>query len=147
MDKKLKLTERKKGWKITLTLLLASAILLVAVFGVKVGVGPDDLLPTGILLTYTATTALVVAFVHRWRRARKFLVLAAASLAGFFLFAVLENLSYALGQMAANVALLHHLGEFFHGFFFCIAVFICPAGFFVGIVGSFVIAVANLMKR
>jgi len=99
------------------------------------------------ILTYTVAVVLVLAFVHRWRRAWKFLVLAAASLAGFFLSVLLENLSYALGQMAADVALLHHLGEFFHAFFFCIAIFVCPAGFFVGVVGSFVAAAVNFRKR
>ena len=137
----------KKARKITLTLLLVGVILLVTVFGFRVGFGPNDLLPTGAVLTYTATAALVLAFVHRWRRARKFLILAAASVAGFFLFAVLENLSYALGQMAADASFGRHLGEFFHGFFFCIALLVCPAGVFVGIVGSFVVAAVNFRKR
>ena len=137
----------KKARKITLTLLLVGVILLVTVFGFRVGFGPNDLLPTGAVLTYTAAVALVLAFVHRWRRARKFLILAAASVAGFFLFAVLENLSYALGQMAADASFGRHLGEFSHGFFFCIAVFVCPAGLFVGIVGSFVVAAVNFRKR
>jgi hypothetical protein len=147
MNKKFKLPGRKKGWKITLTLLLASAVLLATVFGGRVGRESGDLLPTGALLTYMATAALVSAFVHRWRRAWKFIVLAAASLAGFFLFVLLENLSYALGQMAADASFGRHLGEFFHGFFFCIALLVCPSGVFVGIVGSFVVAAANLMKR
>ena len=98
MDKKFKLPERKRGWKITFVLLSVCVTLLVAVFGIRVGFGPDGLLPTGMLLAYTAAAALVLAFVHRWRRAWKFLVLAVASLAGFFLFVLLENLSYALGQ-------------------------------------------------
>ena len=147
INKKFKLPERKKGWKITLALLLACAVLLATVFGGRVGCESGDLLPTGALLTYTATAALVLAFVHRWRRARKFLILAAASLAGFFVFVVLENLSYALGQMAADASFGRHLGEFFHGFFFCIALFVCPAGLFVGVVGSFVAAAANFRKR
>ena len=147
MDKKLNLPERKRNWKITLALLLACAVLLAVVFGGRVGFGPNDLLPTGAVLTYTAAVALVLAFVHRWRRARKFLILAAASVAGFFLFAVLENLSYALGQMAADASFGRHLGEFFHGFFFCIALLVCPAGVFVGIVGSFVVAAVNFRKR
>jgi hypothetical protein len=147
MDKKFKFSEIKKAWKITLALLLVCAVLLTVVFGGRVGWGPSDLLPTGALLTYTATAALVLAFVHHWRRAREFLILAAASLAGFFLFALLENLSYGLGQMAADASFWRHLGEFFHGFFFCIAIFVCPAGVFVGVVGSFVIAALNLTKR
>jgi hypothetical protein len=147
MDKKLKFRGRTKGWKITVVLLLASATLLVVVFGGGVGSRSGDLLPTGIILTYIATSALVLAFVHRWRRAWKFLVLAAASLAGFFLFALLENLSYALGRIAADVSLLRHLGEFFHGFFFCIAVLLCPAGVFVGVVGALIVAAVNFRKR
>jgi membrane-associated HD superfamily phosphohydrolase len=147
MDKKLRLPERKRNWKITLALLLVCVVLLAAVFSGRVGCESGDLLPTGMLLTYTATAALVLAFVHCWRRAWKFLVLAVASLAGFFLFVLLENLSYALGQMAADASLWRHLGEFFHGFFFCIAVLVCPAGLFVGVVGSFVVAAVNFRKR
>jgi hypothetical protein len=88
-----------------------------------------------------------LAFVHRWRRAWKFLVLAAASVAGFLLFALLENLSYALGQMAADASLWRHLGAFFHGFFFCVAILVCPAGLFVGVVGGLVMAAASFRKQ
>ena len=147
MDKKTNLPNRKRGWKITLCLLLVCACLLAMVFGSKVGSESGDLSLTEALLAYTATAALVLAFVHRWRKSRKFLILAAASVAGFFVFAVLENLSYALGQMAADASFGRHLGEFFHGFFFCIAILIYPAGVFVGTIGGLVTAAANFGKR
>ncbi|MHC4068653.1 MAG: hypothetical protein ACYS18_00675 [Planctomycetota bacterium] len=147
MKEKFKLSDRKRSWKIKLALLLVGVILLVMVFGIKVGFGPDGLLPAGMVLAYIAIVALVLAFVHRWRRAWKFLVLAAASVAGFLLFALLENLSYALGQMAADASLWRHLGEFFHGFFFCVAILVCPAGLFVGVVGGLVMAAASFRKQ
>ena len=106
MDKKTNLPDRKRNWKITLALLSTGTVLLAAVFGSKVGGESGDLSLTEALLTYAATAALVLAFVYHWRRARKFLILAATSVAGFFLFAVLENLSYALGQMTAEGSLM-----------------------------------------
>lgn len=147
MDKKFNLPGKKRNWKTTLALLLAGAGLLAAVFGGRVGCEEGDLSPTGALLTYAAAAATVLAFVHPWRRARKFLILAGASAAGFFLFAVLENLAYALGQMAAEASFWRHLGEFFHGFFFCIALLVCPAGVFVGLFAGLITAVVNFRHR
>lgn len=147
MDKKPDLTGSKRNWKITLALLSVCAVLLAVVFGSKVGSESGDLSLTEALLTYAAMAALVLVFVYHWRRARKFLILAAASVAGFFLFVVLENLSYALGQMAADASFGRHLGEFFHGFFFCIAVLVCPAGVFVGVGGGLVVAAVRFSKR
>ena len=54
----------------TLILLVICGLLAIA----AAAVGIDDNLP-GILLAYLAATAFVLAFVHPWRSARKFMFL------------------------------------------------------------------------
>ena len=65
----------------------------------------------------------------------KFLILTGASATGFFVTIVLHNLFYALGILASHITVLKYLMEAFHIAFFIIAIFICPAGFFVGVIG------------
>ena len=71
---------------------------------------------------------------------KKFLLLTGASATGVFVSILLHNAVYGL--------FIHFFGaEFWNGgdepFFFIMAIFICPIGFLVGVVGSIVIAIKN----
>lgn len=68
---------------------------------------------------------------------RKFLVLTGASAAGFFVGVVLHNLLYALALAASHLPLVSYLAEALHVAFFIIAIFICPLGFLIGVMGVF----------
>ena len=108
-------------------------------------VGISGNLP-GLALCYVAAISIVLAFVHRWRKVWKFLILLGASLVGFGVFVVLHNVFYGLAQMAADIIVLSWLLEFFHAVFFIIATLVCPAGFLIGVVGGIVTTITYSKK-
>jgi membrane associated rhomboid family serine protease len=85
-------------------------------------VGIDDDLPAQ-SLAWLAAIALVLAFIHPWRTPKRFLLLIGASVLGFVVFAVLSSL-------------MENAGVFGGGVFFLLALFLCPAGLLVGIIGA-----------
>jgi len=107
-------------------------------------VGVSDNIP-GIVLCYLASIVLAVAPTRTWRKTKRFLILVVASVIGFFVFVILHNAFYALAILTNHIAALSHLMEAFDAIFFIIAVFLCPATFLVGAVGS--IACAIIEKR
>ena len=71
-------------------------------------------------------------------RLKKFFLLTGASASGVFISILLHNLVYTL--------FVHFFGtDFWNGgdelFFFTLAVFICPLGYLVGVVGSIILAI------
>jgi len=123
----LKPTVAKPSRKVTFIL---AAICIVALF---IGISADE---QGLLLDYLAAAVMIFAFVHTWRKTKYFLILLGASLIGFPLFAVLHNVFYGLGQMAADIIVLSHLLEFLNVVSFILAVIFCPAGLLIGAAGS-----------
>lgn len=109
-------------------------------------VGISGNLP-GLALCYVAAISIILAFVHFWRRVKYFLILVGASAVGFFVFALSHNVFYGLGIMASDIIVLHHLLEVLHVASFLIAIFVCPAGFLVGVVGSAVTVITCFKKR
>jgi hypothetical protein len=93
-------------------------------------VGVDDNFP-GDSLVWLSAIALVLAFVHPWRTARRFLLLIGASVLGFVVFAVLS-------------ASMENAGVGGGGVFFLLALFLCPAGLVVGIIGAAVTWVVSM---
>jgi len=77
----------------------------------------------------------------------KFLILTGASAAGFFISVLLHNFLYGLGVITRNIAILHYLFEFLHTAFFITAIFICPLGFLVGVMGSAVMLFKKEKKK
>ena len=106
-----------------------SCALLIGAFLVGIG----DNIP-GIVLVYLAVAVLFVALVHNWRELKKFLILMGASSAGFVVFVLLHNALYGL----VYVMMLNR-PDLDEPFFFVLAVFVCPVGFLVGVVGSVVL--------
>jgi hypothetical protein len=98
---------------LTLALLAAGCVFLAA--ALVIGIGDN---PPGLVLVYLAVSAWIVAFAHRWRRVKSFLILLVASLFGFPLFAVLHNVFYALAVVASDVAGLSQALEFLEVVFF-----------------------------
>jgi uncharacterized membrane protein (UPF0136 family) len=125
--------------KTTLILLAICGLLAIAA---RV-VGINDNLP-GILLAFLAVTAFVLAFVHPWRTARKFIFLLLASILGFALFVILNIIIDTAAQNPANAGALHDLlqSPAIDAFSIIIAM-ICPAAFIVGAVGSVVMFIRN----
>ena len=112
-------------------LILAALSCALLISAVLVGIG--DNIP-GIVLVYLAVTVLFVALVRNWRELKKFLILMGASSAGFVVFVLLHNALYGL----VYVMMLNR-PDLDEPFFFVLAVFVCPVGFLVGVVGSVVL--------
>jgi len=83
--------------------------------------------------------ALIFLAMKEKEMLKKFLLLTGASSAGFFVFVLLHNFFYGLGVITSNITILKYLMEILHIAFFVIAVFICPIGFLVGVIGSLVL--------
>ena len=115
-------------------------LILLVICGLSViaaaAVGIDDN-PPGILLAFLAATAFVLAFVHPWRTARKFMFLLLASVLGFVLFVILNIIFDSVAQNPATAGALQDLMQSpaFDALNLIIAM-ICPAAFIVGAVGS-----------
>lgn len=108
------------------------AIGLVACAGALI-VGIDDNLP-GIALLYGGLICWVLAAVCRWQRPRSFLLLLGLSVLGFFVFAVLHNLLYAVGE-STTIGWIQAVMEGLHVAAFMVALLLCPVGVLVGLVG------------
>ncbi len=124
-----------------MTLILLAICGLLAIAARVVGI--NDNLP-GILLAFLAATAFVLAFVHPWRTARKFIFLLLASILGFALFVILNIIIDTAAQNPANAGALQDLlkSPAIDAFSIIIAM-ICPAAFIVGAVGSVVMFIRN----
>lgn len=125
--------------KISLILLAICGLLAIA----ATVAGIDDNLP-GILLAFLAATAFVLAFVHPWRIARKFMFLLLVSVLGFVLFVILNIIFDSVTQDPASSGVLQDLmrSPAIDALNMIFAV-ICPAAFIVGAVGS----VAMFIRR
>lgn len=71
------------------------------------------------------------------RRHHQYLVLTGAAAVGVMTGVLLHNLAYALGVAFGHLNWVYQLSEFLYGAFFVFALAICPIGFIVGVIGSF----------
>jgi len=118
--------------KLTLILLAMCGLLAIA----AAAVGIDDNLP-GVTLAFLSAIAFVLAFVHPWRTARKFIFLLLASILGLVLFTVLNITLDIAAQDPATTGALRDLWESpVVEAFSIIIIMICSAAFIVGAVGS-----------
>jgi hypothetical protein len=129
--------------KITLTLLAICGLLVIA----AVAAGIDDN-PPGILLAFLAATAFVLAFVHPWRTAKKFIFLLLAAILGLVLFTVLNIILDSAAQNPETTGALRDLVESpGMNVFSLIIAMICSAAFMVGATGSVVLFVRNRRQK
>jgi hypothetical protein len=142
MKNLLKLPGNKSNRKVTFTFLAISIILLVIAF--IIGISDN---PPGLLLCFIGVVALILVFVHRWRKAKNYLILFVASIIGFAVFAVLHNVMYGLEKLAMDIIVLSQLLRFLDVLFFLLAIMVCPPGILVGVVGSIVFYFKNKMKK
>ena len=92
----------------------------------------------GLLLCYLGFFALLLAWTHRWRSVKKFLILIAVSVIGFPITVTLHNLFYALAEMAGEIVIITHLMNALSVVSFIVAVLVCPPALVLGVVGSIV---------
>jgi hypothetical protein len=125
--------------KMTLIIFTISGLLAIA----AVVVGIDDNLP-GILLAFLAAIAFVLAFVHPWQTAKKFMFILLASVLGFVLFIILNIILDTVVQNPATTGALRDLlqSPVVEAFSIIIGM-ICAAAFTVGAVGSIAMFIRN----
>jgi hypothetical protein len=122
-------------------------LILLAVCGLlaiaAAAVGVDDN-PPGVLLAFLAATAFVLAFVHPWRTAKKFVLLLLASVLGFVLYIALNIVLDTAAQDPATAGALRDLlqSPVIEALSVIIAI-LCPAAFIVGAVGSVAMFIGN----
>jgi hypothetical protein len=118
--------------KMTLILLAICGSLAIA----AAAAGIDDNLP-GIILAFLSATAFVLAFVHPWRTAKKFMYLLLASVLAFVLYIILNIILDTVAQDQATAGTLQDLlqSPVVDALSIIIAM-ICLTAFFVGAVGS-----------
>jgi len=105
-------------------------------------VGISDNLP-GILLAFGAAIALVLAFVHPWRSAKKFQHLLLGSVIALVVTGVLHNVFHGAADMAEGIVVLKGLLQGLGVAAFLIAILICPPAILVGLVGSVLMSIRN----
>ncbi|HUT31389.1 MAG TPA: hypothetical protein VMX13_16465 [Sedimentisphaerales bacterium] len=126
----------KRAGRISLLFLALCGLSAIAAFVTAIGREAGGLPPASMLLCLSAGSCLILAFVHTWRRAWKFLVLLAVSAAAFGGFVILHNVFYALWRMSEQIAVLHQVLEVLHVGCFLVAIFVCPPAFLVGAGGG-----------
>lgn len=139
--------KRRLSWPIFWALVgvfvvIASVFLIPAARGLLMGFA--FLIALGIVF-FSLGVALIFLTVREKVRGKlkKFFILTGASSTGFFVSFLLHNFIYGL--------LIYWFGtDFWNGgdepFFFVMAVFVCPVGFLVGVVGSIVITIKEFRR-
>jgi uncharacterized membrane protein (UPF0136 family) len=124
-----------------LELILLAICGLLAIAAVVVGINDN---PPGILLAFLAAAAFVLAFVHPWRTAKKFVFLILASVLGFVLFVILNIILDTATQNPTTTGVLQNLlqSPVIDAFSIIIAM-LCTAAFIVGVVGSITMFIRN----
>jgi hypothetical protein len=117
---------------------LACAVVLLAA-AMVVGISDN---PPGLLLAFASSIVVVLALTTGWHHPRKHFYLFAGSALAFVVTAVLHNVFEAAASVAA-VPALKAAGEAIGVAFFLAAIFLCPAGIVVGVVGG----IASLLRR
>ena len=125
----------------TITFILLAVCGLLAIAAAAVGI--DDNLP-GVLLAFLAATVFVIAFVHPWRTAKKFVLLLLASVLSFVLYIILNIVLDTAVQDPATAGALQDLlqSPVVNAFSVIIAI-LCPAAFIVGAAGSVAMFMRN----
>ena len=117
------------------TLILLAVFCLAAIAALAIGL--DDNVPA-LVLGFAAATALVLAFVHPWRRVWEFKYLLYASGLGFAVFVVLHNLFDASAKATARLWPLSAILQGLDVVAFLAAVFVCPPAFVIGLGGALI---------
>lgn len=97
---------------------------------------PVELVPQAPWIVQTVGKELPIPpLIHPWRRPGCFAWLMVWSLVCIPVFAVLHNVSYALGELSRDTRILPMLFEFLHLAEFIVSLVLCPAGKVIGVVG------------
>ncbi len=128
-----------------------ATIILLVICGllafIAAAMGVDDN-PPGILLAFLAGAAFVLAFVHPWRTARKFLFLLLASVIGFVLFVILSIILDSVTQNPTTSSAVQNLIQSpTIDVINVIIIMLCAATLVVGAIGSVVMFIRGRFQQ
>ena len=110
---------------------------------VAVVIGINDN-PPGLLMAFIAALALILAFVHPWRTARKFTFLLLASVLGLVLFIILNITLDSIVQNPATSDAVRNLIESPPNEALIVTfAMLLPAAFLVGAIGAVIMLIRN----
>ena len=94
---------------------------------------------SGVILVILGSVLIGLTLVQKVEgKLKKFLILTGASAAGFFVFALLHNIFFALEQITNHIIILNYLMKALEVIFFLIAIFASPIGFLIGLIGTII---------
>ncbi len=80
------------------------------------------------------------------RKLKKYLILTAASIAGFVICVILHNVTYGLLIYLFGENFWDKIGISDEPFFFLLAIVVCPVLFLIGVVGSIVLIIKQIVN-
>ena len=136
------MSQKENVLRVTFYLLVAVFILAVSIIFIPAfrGIvsGTFMIISSAILLLFSSVLIGLTLVQKIEGKLKKFLMLTGASAAGFFVFVLLHNIFYGLEQVTSHVTVLCYLMKAFEVIFFLIAIFACPIGFVIGVIGTIV---------
>ena len=135
-------SQKESVLRVTFYLLVAvfvSAISIIFIPAFRGFISGTFMIISGVILVILGSVLIGLTLVQKVEgKLKKFLMLTGASAAGFFIFAILHNIFYALEQITVHIAILSYLMKAFEVIFFLIAIFACPIGFLIGVIGTII---------
>ena len=135
-------SQKENTLTITFYLLVAVFVLAISIIFIPAFRGfisGTFMIISGVILVILGSVLIGLTLVQKVEgKLKKILILTGASAAGFFVFAILHNIFYGLEQITGHIAILSYLMKVFEVIFFLIAIFVCPIGFLIGIIGAMI---------
>ena len=136
------MSQKENVLRVTFYLLVAVFILAVSIIFIPAFrgfVSGTFMIISGVILVILGSVLIGLTLVQKVEgKLKKFLILTGASAAGFFVFALLHNIFFALEQITNHIIILNYLMKALEVIFFLIAIFACPIGFLIGLIGTII---------
>jgi hypothetical protein len=133
----LKRVKKKTFYLLVVVFVLAISIIFIPAF--REFVSGIFMIISGVILVLLGSMLIGLTLVQKVEgKLKKLLILTGASAAGLFVFALLHNIFYALGQVTSHITILSYLMKAFEVIFFLTAIFASPIGFLIGVVGTLI---------
>jgi len=136
-------SQKENALTVTFYLLVVVFVLTISIIFIpafREFVSGTFMIISGVILVILGSMLIGLTLIQKVKgKLKKLLILAGASAAGFFVFVLLHNIFYALGQVASHITILSYLMKAFEVVFFLVAIFASPIGFLIGVIGTIVL--------
>jgi len=136
------ISQKESVLRVTFYLLVAVFILAISIIFIPVFRGLVSgifMIISGIILVMLGSILIGLTLVQKVEgKLKKLLILTGVSAAGFFVFSLLHNIFYGLEQVTGHITILSYPMKAFEVIFFLVAIFACPIGFLIGVIGTII---------